>query len=196
MQQTQQNAALICIDFVNEMVSQGGKLTGKGYLNFVEKNNTLQNVKSLQDKFRNKGLDIFHVKISFSENYIEHPSNSPLFGKAKEFKALQAGAWGTDFAETIKPYPSEKTIIKRRVSAFYSTDLEATLRAKGINTIYLSGVATDLAIESAARDAHDRDFNVIVVSDCCAAANDDDHLKSLVTLQKISILKKMNEIEL
>lgn len=196
MQQTQQNAALICIDFVNEMVSQGGKLSGKGYLTFVEKNNTLQNVKVLQDKFRSKGLDVLHVKVSFSENYIEHPANSPLFGKAKEFKALQAGSWGTEFAETIKPFDGEKIIVKRRVSAFYSTDLEPTLRAKGITTIYLSGVSTDLAIESAARDAHDRDFNVVVISDCCAAANDDDQNKSLATLQKFSTVKTLSAVEL
>ncbi|MCG3165611.1 MAG: Isochorismatase family protein YecD [Bacteroidia bacterium] len=196
MEQTKQNSALICIDFVNEMVSQGGKLTGKGYLTFVEKNNILLNVKSLQDKFRNKNLEIFHVRVSFSENYIEHPANSPLFGKAKEFKALQADTWGTNFAEQIKPLATEKVIVKRRVSAFYGTDLEVILRAKGISTVYLSGVATDLAIESAARDAHDRDFNVIVVSDCCAAANDDDHNKSLITLQKISSVKKLSEIEI
>jgi nicotinamidase-related amidase len=196
MQQIQQKAALICIDFVNEMLSQGGKLTGKGYLAFVEKNQTLHRVKELQEKFRNKSLPVFHVRVSFSENYMEHPANSPLFGKAKEVKALQSGAWGTEFAEIIKPNADEKSFTKRRVSAFYATDLEATLRINGIDTVYLSGVATDLAIESAARDAHDRDFNVIVVSDCCAAANDDDHNKSLITLQKISSVKRLSDVEL
>ena len=195
MQKTQQKAALICIDFINEMVAEGGKLSGKGYFAFVERNQTLKNVTLLQEKFRSASLPVFHVKISFSENYIEHPSNSPLFGKAKEFKALQAETWGTEFAEVIKPSENEKTIIKRRVSAFYGTDLETTLRSKGINTIFLSGVATDLAIESAARDAHDRDFNVVIVSDCCAAATDDDHSKSLNTLQKISSVKQLSEID-
>lgn len=196
MQQTQQNSALICIDFLNEMISEGGKLSGKGYLAFAEKNQTLQKVKDLQEKFRGKSLHVFHVKVAFSEDYIEHPVSSPLFGKAKEFKALQSGTWGTEFVEVIKPNAGEKTITKRRVSAFYGTDLEATLRARGIHTIYLSGVSTDLAIESAARDGHDRDFNVVVVSDCCAAANEDDHNKSLITLQKISTVKKISEIEL
>lgn len=194
MQSIKQNAALICIDFVNEMVSQGGKLTGKGYLAFVEKNNTLQNVQSLQKIFRNSGQDIYHVKITFSESYIEHPTRSPLFGKAKEFKALQAGSWGSDFNETISPLNEEKVIIKRRVSAFYGTDLEIVLKSNGIDTIYLCGVATDLAVESTARDAHDRDFNVIIVSDCCAAASEDDHNKSLLTLQKIAIITRLSEV--
>lgn len=196
MKQTQEKIALICIDFVNEMVSQGGKLTSKGYLKFVETNETLQKVKELQEKFRSHSLLVFHVAISFSEDYIEHPQNSPLFCKAKDFKALQTGTWGTEFAESVKPKSSEKTFVKRRVSAFYATDLEATLRINGVSTVYLCGVATDLAIESTARDAHDRDFNVIIVADCCAAANDDDHNKSLVTLQKISIVKCLNEIEI
>lgn len=196
MQSLEKKSALICIDFVNEMVSPKGKLTGKGYLAFVEKNNTLQKVQDLQIKFRSHGHEVIHVKISFSEDYLEHPINSPLLGKAKEFQALQSGSWGSDFPETILPLHDEKIIIKRRVSAFYGTDLEITLRANAIDTIYICGVSTDLAVESAVRDAHDRDFNVIIVSDCCAAANEDDHNKSLVTLQKISTIKKLSEIEL
>lgn len=196
MQTSEKKLALICIDFVNEMVSPGGKLTGKGYLTFVEKNNTLQKVKDLQIKFRNHGHEVFHVKISFTEGYLEHPINSPLLGKAKEFQALQSGTWGSEFPETILPMHEEKIIIKRRVSAFYGTDLEITLKANGIDTIYICGVSTDLAVESAVRDAHDRDFNVIVISDCCAAANEDDHNKSLVTLQKISTVKRLSEVEL
>lgn len=187
-------SALICIDLVNEMVSKGGKLAAKGYLSFVEENDTLNKVKSLQKKFRDNNLDIFHVKISFSENYIEHPGNSPLFGKAREFKALQANSWGTEFAEDVKPMTEEKTIVKRRVSAFYATDLEIALRSRGVDTIFLAGVSTDLAIESAARDGHDRDFNIVVMADCCAAANKNDHSKSLETLQKISKILTLDEL--
>lgn len=188
--------ALVCIDYINDMVSDGGKLSGKGYLSFVKDYNTLEKVKILQNKFRDREFEVIHVKISFSENYLEHPSNSLLFGKAKEFKALQIGTWGTEFADQVKPNKDEKVIIKRRVSAFFGTDLETTLRATGVETIYFVGVSTDLAIESAVRDAHDRDFNVIVIYDCCAAANEDDHNKSLITLKKISSVMSLSEIEI
>lgn len=189
-----ENKALVCIDFINDIVTEKGKLSGKGYLTFIEENNTLSKVKELQDKFRSKGYDIFHIKISFSENYIEHPINSPLFGKAKEFKALQGSAWGTEFSNLVAPEKEEKVITKRRVSAFYSTDLETTLRIRQIKEIYFAGVATDLAIESAVRDAHDRDFNATVVEDCCIAANSEDHKKSLITLQKISKVVTLADI--
>jgi nicotinamidase-related amidase len=189
-----ENSALICIDFINEMVSNGGKLSGKGYLTFVEENNILKRVKELQDKFRNKNLPVIHVKISFSKNYDEHPRDSPLFGKAKEFKALQENEWGTQFAENVCPKFNEKVIVKRRVSCFYGTDLEITLNALGVKKIYISGVSTDLAVESAAREGHDRDFAVNVIGDCCAAANFNDHSKSLDTLKKIATVKNLVDL--
>jgi len=196
MQQESHKSALVCIDYINEMVSPGGKLSGKGYLNFVQEKNTLQNVQTLQTLFRNKSLPVIHVKVSFSPDHAEVPFHSPLFGKAKEFNALKLGEWGTEFAELVSPIEQEKIIVKRRVSSFYSTDLELILRLNDIKTVYFCGVATDLAVESAVRDAHDRDFHVVVVEDCCAAANENDHNKSLSTMQKIAVVKKMSEIEL
>jgi len=187
--------ALVCIDFINEMMSEGGKLSGKGYKVFAEKNNTLRNVRQVQELFRKKGYDIIHVKISFSRNYLEHPERSILFGKAKEFGALSEESWGVKFHEHISPVSDEKIIIKRRVSAFYQTDLDLTLKARGIKNIYIAGVSTDLAVESAARDAHDRDYNVNVLEDCCVAGSDDDHKKSIITLAKISNIVTVNDID-
>lgn len=188
------NIALVCIDFINDMVTTGGKLTGKGYLEFVRKHDTLNKLRVLQDRFRAEKHLLIHVRIGFSDDYIEHPLNSPLFGKAKEFQALKMGEWGTEFAALCMPTDHEKVIVKKRVSAFYGTDLESTLRVQEIKTVYIVGVATDLAVEAAVRDAHDRDFTVVVVADCCAAANDDEHSKSLRTIQKIALVRELNEV--
>lgn len=186
--------ALICIDFINDIVTKWWKVTWKWYLDFVTKNNTLNNVKLLQDKFRIKDLDIFHVKISFPKDYNNHPTTSPLFWKAKEFEIFKEWTWWTEFSDLVKPLNLEEIILKTRISSFYKTNLEEILRKKWINTIYISGVSTDLAVESTVRDAHDRDFNVIVVSDCCAWTNYEDHINSLKILEKISIIKNLDEI--
>lgn len=101
--------------------------------------------------------------------------------------------WGTEFAEVVSPVPGDIVLVKHRVSAFYVTNLDLLLRARGIRDLYIAGVSTDLAVEAAARDAHDRDYNVIVLSDCCAAA-DEDHKNSIRTLKKIASVKQVGEL--
>lgn len=187
--------ALICIDFINEIVAPEGKLAGKGYALCCAANNTLQHTRAAQDYFRSQGWPVMHVRVGFEKGYAAQPKHSPLFGSADKFGALQFGTWGTEFVEAVAPQGDELVFNKPRVNAFYGTGLEAALRAQNIDEIYLCGVATDLAIEAATRDGHDRDYRVTVLADCCAAASDSDHQKSLHTLQKIAQVKTLQELQ-
>ena len=191
-----QKKGLVLVDFINEIVDRKGKLAGKGYADFIEKNRTLDRVQTLLSKAREHGIQIFHVKVGFSHEYIEHPQSSVLFGAAKKFEALQLNSWATEFHPKAEPKPNETIIIKHRVSAFYGTPLDLILRNNNITELLVCGVATDIAVQSIVRDAHDRDYSVTVVSDCCVAANDDDHEQSLRTLTKIGIVKNLNQLEL
>jgi len=75
------------------------------------------------------------------------------------------------------------TIIKNRYSAFAhgSSTLERVLRSRGIDTVLIGGTKTNVCCDSTARDAMMLDFKSIMVSDCCAASSDDEHLASLET---------------
>lgn len=72
------------------------------------------------------------------------------------------------------------------MSSFYQTNLDLILRNNNIENIEVCGVATDLAVSSFVRDAHDRDYNVFVLEKCCAAANQKDHENSIEIISKIS----------
>lgn len=187
--------ALICIDFINDIVAPQGKLGSKGYAACCEANNTLGKARAAQDYFRSQGWPVMHVRVGFEKGYAAQPKHSPLFGKADQFQALQFGTWGTEFTAETAPQGDELVFNKPRVNAFYGTALEAALRAQGIHEIYLCGVATDLAIEAAARDGHDRDYQVTVLADCCSAASDDDHKKSLTTLPKIAAVTTLQQLQ-
>lgn len=190
----QSKTALVLVDFINDIVTEGGKLARKGYPAFIKSNNTEKNVIALLTGARKFGWTVIHVRVGFSTNYIDHPKGSPLFGAAKEFGALALGRWGTEFAEFAKPLPDELVITKHRVSAFYGTDIEVILKTCGIQRVVVAGCATDLAVQSAARDAHDRDYSVVVAVDACAAANESDHFNSLAMLEKISTVSSVDGI--
>lgn len=186
--------ALLLIDFVNENVSKDGKMAGKGYPAYCEKYNVLGKTEKLLSAFRSKGYLVVHVRVGFSPDYKEQPTSSPLFGAANKFGAFKIGAWGDEFYDTLVPLENEAQYYKHRVSAFYGTPVELLLKNQGIEELFICGVATDLAVQAATRDAHDRDIPVIVVEDCCGAANEDDHKNSLVPLAKIAKISTLENV--
>lgn len=88
---------------------------------------------------------------------------------------LHAGAPGTQIVEELAPRPGDEVIVKRRVSAFYGTPLELLLRSAGIDTILIGGVATNMVVEGTCREARDRGFHCVVLSDCCSASSREAH---------------------
>ena len=178
--------ALITLDLINEIIHPDGKLAPKGYASFAQQNGTLGSVAEVLRLSREKGLPVLHVRLAFSPSYAEQPKGSPLFGKAHEARALALESWGAQFHEALGVQVDETQILKHRVSPFFGTDLELQLRCRSVTRLFLCGVATDLAVEHAARDAHDRDFDVVVLEECCAAASDEEHRRSLATMSKIA----------
>ncbi|MCW3085820.1 MAG: isochorismatase [Bacteroidetes bacterium] len=75
----------------------------------------------------------------------------------------------------IVPLPGEPTIIKRRTSAFTGSDLEVILRAQNIKHLVLTGIATSGVVLSTVREASDKDYNMTVLSDCCADRDPEVH---------------------
>ena len=90
-------------------------------------------------------------------------------GRPPESLALcRAGTSGADYYRVV-PQPGDIEIEKALYSGFAGTDLEARLRARGIDTLVLVGFTTDCCVDCTARDAFHRDFNVFVVTDACGA---------------------------
>lgn len=188
------DTALVLIDFINDIVDPKGKLAGKGYTQFDEKHGGLTVASDLLARARASKSAVIHVRVGFSPDYKEQPEGSPLFGGAKKFNALRLGDWGTEFHPKVSPVADEAVLVKHRVSAFYCTSLEMVLRTYGVRTIVIAGCATDMAVQAAARDAHDRDFACVIASDGCIAANDDDHEQTLRMITKIATVRKSEEL--
>ncbi|AJC48997.1 cysteine hydrolase [Allofrancisella guangzhouensis] len=183
---------LISIDFINEIVHPEGKLAAKFIPNIV-KNDVIENANLAIDKARINNIQIIHVKVGFSANYIECPNNSPIFSNAKQYNALELGKWGTEIYSQIDVKANDHILIKHRISAFYNTDLECVLRANNIKDIIIMGVSTDMAVELTAREAHDRDYNVTVIEDACTTYSEAAHLASINNISRIATVKSAKQ---
>lgn len=176
--------ALVVIDFINDIVHLQGKF--KATAQFCHSHHVISKANQAIAFARQNAISIVFVKVGFSENYLECPSTSPIFGKAKENKALLLDSWGTDFHQDLAFHPDDFVIIKKRISAFYGTPLDLFLRANRIEHLFFAGVSTDLAIQTTVREAHDRDYQVTLLSDACGAESLETHLFTIKELHKLA----------
>jgi len=89
-----------------------------------------------------------------------------------------AGSWGSEFYK-LAPAPGEPVVVKHRYSGFLGTDLEVVLRARERRSVLVTGVSTNVCVESTARDAFMRDYHVVMVEDCCGALTKPEHEATL-----------------
>jgi len=92
---------------------------------------------------------------------------------------------GVEVIDELKPHPSDLVIEKRRLSAFFRTGLDITLRDWGIDTIVVGGVAAEICVLSTAYDGVSNSFRVIVLEDCCASRFKNIH-ENVITILKAS----------
>lgn len=81
----------------------------------------------------------------------------------------------TTIHPAVVPLESDIVVTKRRVSAFTGSDLEVVLRAQGIQHLVLTGIATSGVVLSTVREAADKDYQLTVLSDCCADGDEEVH---------------------
>jgi len=99
--------------------------------------------------------------------------------------ASQRGPLPPDWAEIVPelgPEPGDIVITKRQWGAFYGTELDLQLRRRGIDTILLAGISTNVGVESTARDAYERGYQQVFVEDAMAARSPDEHANTVRTL--------------
>ena len=117
---------------------------------------------------RAAGALVGYVRVGFSPDYREARRASPIFSGARANGIFQLGTPGTEVHPALAPAAADFDIVKHRVSPFYGTSLEPICRARGIERLVMCGVSTNGVVHSGAREAHDRDYDVVILEDCCA----------------------------
>ncbi|MDA8043997.1 MAG: cysteine hydrolase [Actinomycetota bacterium] len=119
------------------------------------------------DLVRRHGMTVAYVRVAFADG--EAPGGR--MGKLvtpELLASVHVDAPGSQIHSHVAPQPDDIVVRKVRVGPFGSTDLDEQLRAKGIDTVVLAGLTTSGVVLTAVRDAHDRDYRVIVLADLTA----------------------------
>jgi len=178
------NSIFLVLDMMNDLIHEEG-ISSKGpYGEQVRSRHIVKNTRIAIDKARAAGIPVGFVRVGFSPDYRECPPNSPIFNKARDNNIFKLGEWGTETHPDLGQQAGDFDIVKHRVSPFYATTLEAILSAKGITRIYCSGISTNAVVQATVRDGHDRDFEMVILEDCCCGLTIEEHEIAMKSLER------------
>ena len=126
-------------------------------------------------KARDQKIPVIYVVVGFRQGSPEISLKNKGFAASKERFANVNMADFMKVHDDLKPQADELVVTKRRVSAFTGSDLEVILRAYGIQHLVLTGIATSGVVLSTLREAADKDYQLTVLSDCCADGDEEVH---------------------
>lgn len=166
MRENDMNSALLIMDVQQGVVQRYGQSDG-----------LLSRLGQALTAARGAGVPAVFVRVAFRPGF---PDVSPA---NRSFSAI-AGTAGDSFGENspatqihpaLAPRPGEPVVLKKRVSAFTGSDLEVLLRSMSVTHLLLTGIATSGVVLSTLREAADRDYQLTVLADACADADEEIH---------------------
>jgi nicotinamidase-related amidase len=175
--------ALVAIDLQKGVV---GRQTAPYAADIVVKN-----AAAIADACRKNGMPVFLVRVAFSpdgKDALRPCVDAPVPAQTPP------PDW-TDLVPEIGPKPGDFVITKHQWGAFYGTELDLELRRRGLTTILLCGIATNIGVESTARFAFEYGFHQIFVEDALAAMSAEEHTTTVTKIfPRIGLVRKTQEI--
>ncbi|MGH3251144.1 MAG: cysteine hydrolase family protein [Trebonia sp.] len=172
--------AVINVHWQYDIVRREGAF-GQFFADEVERRDVVNHARYVLAVAREHSALVVHARAAFRPGYPDLIANCALFEQVAAAQCLQEGTRGAEIIDELTPQAGELVIPHARLSAFQGTELELMLRARGIVNVLMTGVATNIAVESTARDAVNIGYRTVLIADACATADTAAHEATLAT---------------
>ncbi len=169
--------AIVVIDMQNAYASPGGYVALAGF-DISGAAGTIGKIATVLDTARAAGVPVIYLQNGWDPDYVEAgtPGQSPNYHKSNALKHMRAnperkgqllarGGWDYALVDRLAPKPGDIQLHKTRYSAFFNSQLDSTLRARGIKTIVFVGIATNVCVESTLRDGFHLEYFGVMLED-------------------------------
>ena len=168
--------AVIVIDMQNAYASPGGYLDLAGF-DISGAAKVIENIKGVLEVARGAGIPVIYFQNGWDADYVEAGGpGSPNFHKSNALKTMRArpelqgqllarGTWDYELVDGLKPKAGDIVLHKTRYSGFFNSQLDSTLRTRGIRNLVFVGIATNVCVESTLRDGFFLEYFGVVLED-------------------------------
>ncbi|MGH6615800.1 pyrimidine utilization protein B [Sphingomonas sp.] len=168
--------AIVVIDMQNAYASPGGYVDLAGF-DISGAAGAIERVAAVLDTARKAGVQIVYLQNGWDSDYAEAGGpGSPNWHKSNALKTMRArpelhgqllarGGWDYEIVDALTPQPGDLRVHKTRYSAFFNSQLDSTLRARGIRNIVFVGIATNVCVESTLRDGFHLEYFGVMLED-------------------------------
>ncbi len=161
--------AVILIEFQNEFCKEGGILYD-GVKDEISRQGTIPNAVKLAEGARKKGAKVIHAPFLFNEKYFRDNVMDGIVKAVADGNAFRENTWGAEIIEELKPEKGDRVVTgKCTLCGFNNTDLEKIVKDDNVKNVAVSGFLTNFCVESTARTAYDKGYNVTLIKDATGA---------------------------
>jgi ureidoacrylate peracid hydrolase len=173
-----EHAALLVIDMQNDFCAEGGYLQRERNYDVSRTDEIARRIGITVAAARESGLAVVWIRSIYDFKYL---TEADIAKRGREGCCLE-GTWGSDFFK-LAPAPGELIVDKHCFSGFKNTPLDALLRERGIRTLIVSGVATNVCVDSTLRDGFFLGYYIILLEDCVGSNSRAGHDGTLATVR-------------
>jgi ureidoacrylate peracid hydrolase len=188
-------AAVLVIDMQNDFGAPGG-MFGRAGIPLAAIHAAVGPIARLLPVARRVGMTVVYLTMQFAPDLSDAGAPSaPNFVKhvplgVGDGRTLISGSWGTQILPALTPAPGDVVVPKHRYSGFFETRLHDELRARGIDTLVVTGCTTSVCVDATVRDAFYRDYRCLLLADCTGeplggAEARTNHEATLLTIQAL-----------
>ena len=173
---TAAETAVVVIDMQNAYASPGGYVDLAGF-DVTGAASVIGRIATVLETARGAGVQVIYLQNGWDSDYVEAGGpGSPNWHKSNALKTMRArpelagqllarGGWDYELVDALKPHPGDITLAKTRYSAFFNSQLDSVLRARGIRNIVFVGIASNVCVESTLRDGFHLEYFGVMLED-------------------------------